>query len=350
MSVHAFTSFSFSYLNRARVLARTLRDHHPDWTIWAVVTDICPQAAALDWTEEDFDRVLFPADLFGDTAEPWLFAHNVVEACTAVKGAAACHILDQADCDKLMYFDPDIAVFNALTPVVDLLDSHSIILTPHQTAPAGRSERQNIMDNELSSLMHGTYNLGFIAFSDTEEGRRCTSWWDERLRDWCHDRKDIGVFVDQKWCDLIPCFFDNVKILRDPGYNVASWNLSHRTLVLDDAGQIRVNGHPLRFFHFTKLGPQGDAMTQRYAAGNTEVFELWFWYKAQIENATDPRIPKGYWHYGTFDNDTPIPDTVRRLYRDRKDLRAAFKNPRQVEDGFFAWLHAETDLMHGGAG
>ena len=109
-----------------------------------------------------------------------------------------------------------------------------------------------------------------------------------------------GVFVDQKWCNLIPCFFDDVKTLRDPGFNVASWNLSSREVRITDTGEIRVNGEPLRFFHFTKLGPVGDTMTRRYAGGNTDVYELWWWYRQEVEKYTDPAIPEGWWHYGVF--------------------------------------------------
>ncbi len=348
MTIHAFTSFSYSYLNRARVLAEGLKRIHPDWRLWAVLTDLPPDGMEHDWHDEAFDHVVTAADLFGAQTEAWLFGHDIVEACTAVKGAAACRILDEPGCEKLFYFDPDIAVFNSLEEIVSLLDTHDIVLTPHQIAPEPREARQAIRDNEITSLSHGAYNLGFIAIANREEGRRCAAWWADRLTDWCHDRRDFGLFVDQKWCDLIPCFFDKVCVHRDPGCNVASWNLSHRLLAIDENGQIRVNGVPLKFYHFTKLGPIGDTMTQRYARDNTEVYELWAWYRQAVAAATDERVPEGYWHYKTFDDGTPIPQEVRRLYRDRKDLRAAFPQPRSVENGFLGWLQTETTLMSTG--
>ncbi|MEM7753786.1 MAG: hypothetical protein AAF230_10250 [Pseudomonadota bacterium] len=347
MSVHAFTSFSFSYLNRARVLADGLRKRHPDWVLWAVVTDTPPDGFPDDLSQDGYDRTIFAEDLMGHDAAAWLFGHDVVEACTAVKGVASRRILDDPSCEKLFYFDPDIAVFNTMDDVVELLDTADIVLTPHQIDPEPRTARQAILDNEITSLSHGAYNLGFIALANRGEGRRFAQWWDDRLRDWCHDRRDIGVFVDQKWCDLVPCFFENVHVHRDPGCNVASWNLNHRRIAIDDAGQILVNGAPLKFYHFTKLGPVGDTMTQRYARDNCEVYELWSWYRNAVAAATDPRIPEGYWHYKAFDDGTPIPAAVRRLYRERKDLQAAFRNPRALSDGFFNWLAAETDMMTG---
>ena len=40
--VRCFTSFTFSYLARATVLARTLREAHPDWELWAMIVDMPP--------------------------------------------------------------------------------------------------------------------------------------------------------------------------------------------------------------------------------------------------------------------------------------------------------------------
>ena len=346
MTIHAFTSFSYSYLNRARVLARTLKAQHPDWILWAVLTDKEPEGFVFDLATEEFDGLLTAEDLFGEETEAWLFSHDVVEACTAVKGKASVVLLRQPGCEKLVYFDPDIAVINPMDDVIDLLDTHSIVLTPHQTDPEPRANRMAIQDNEIASLNYGVFNLGFVAIANDPEGRRFAQWWDDRLRDWCHDRLDIGVFVDQKWCNLVPCFFDRVKVLRDPGYNVASWNLSQRKMSFDETGTALMNGRPLRFYHFTKLGDVGDVMTQRYARDNTEVYELWWWYRQQVLSATSPEIPKGWWYYGSFDNGETIPKPVRELYRCRDDLRKAFPNPlRTAEGSFYKWLHANSALM-----
>lgn len=351
MTIHAFTSFSYSYLNRARVLAKTLRAQHPDWKIWAVLTDREPEGFVFDLSDEDFTGVLTADELFGDALDAWLFGHDIVEACTAVKGRACVRLLEEPDCEKLFYFDPDIALFNTMEPVVDLLEDFSIVLTPHQVDPEARNEKAAIQDNEIASLDYGIFNLGFVAMANDEEGRRFAQWWDDRLCDWCHDRLDIGIFVDQKWCNLVPCFFDNVKVLRDPGFNVASWNLSQRDMRYDKNGAARINGNLLRFYHFTKLGAVGDTMTQRYAQDNTEIYELWWWYRQQVLSKTAQEVPKGWWYYGIFDNDVKVPKSVRELYRERKDLQDAFTDPFKTGTGsFYNWLLAETDLMAEGKG
>lgn len=345
MAVHAYTSFSYSYLDRARVLAASLKRQHPDWILWAVLTDRAPPGFILDWSREDFDHMITAEDLFGDTTNSWLFRHDIVEACTAVKGRALQHIMDQQGAEKIFYFDPDIALFNEMTPVEEMLNASAIVLTPHQLDPDNKVDHQAIRDNEITSLDYGIFNLGFVAVANCTEGRRFADWWADRLEDWCHDRLDIGLFVDQKWCNLVPCFFDDVKVLRDPGYNVASWNLSQRDMAFDMNGRALINGVPLRFYHFTKLGPVGDTMTRRYAGDNTEVYELWWWYRDQVRSNIDKNIPARWWHYGHFANGTPITKKVRELYRSRIDLQNAFQQPFDTgESSLHAWLSREGHL------
>jgi len=344
MAVHAFTSFTFSYLNRARVLASSLRRQHPDWVIWAIITDKPPKGFHFELADEVFDRMVMVEELYGGETERWLFGLDIVEACTAVKGRALTRILQEPGAECVVYFDPDIAVFNSMEPVIEALATHSIVLTPHQVDPEPADDTRAILDNEISSLEYGSYNLGFVATNVGPEARRFARWWDDRLHDWCHDRRDMGLFVDQKWCNLVPGFFDGVKVLRDPGYNVASWNLSQRKLRFDQEGRALINDRLLRFYHFTKLGPVGDTMTRRYARTNAEIFELWWWYRNQVEAYTEKSLPKGWWHYGTFENGDPINNRVRQLYRSRADLQKTFPDPRRTgKDSFHEWLELSND-------
>ena len=341
MEIHAYTSFSFSYLNRARVWAKSLKKIHPDWVIWALITDKEPVGFEFNILNEPFDKILTAEDLFGEETERWLFGMDVIEACTAVKGRALVKLLENPNVGKVFYFDPDTAVFNSMLPVVDLLNDFSIVLTPHQTDPESSDNKMAILDNEVASLQYGVFNLGFVAVANDSEGRRFANWWSDRLQDYCHDRLDIGIFVDQKWCNLVPCFFDNVFVLRDPGYNVASWNLSNRKFSFDDHGVLNINDKPLRFYHFTKLGPIGDVMTSRYAKDNIEVYEVWSAYKRWIDVETDSAIPNKYWHYGKFDNGVSIKKKLREVYRGRRDLQDFFHNPRCMYEEFLVWGRSE---------
>lgn len=336
MRVLCFSSFTFSYINRARVLYQSLRRHHPDWHLVALMTDKIPEGMTLDLSQEPFDEVVWQDELGFENVNAWLFQHDIVEVCTAVKGPFI-EMATKRDFDAVIYLDPDTCLFNPLTPIVELLETSDIVLTPHLLNP--EEERTAIIDNEICPLWAGIYNLGFVAIRTTGEGARFASWWAQRLRDFCHDDPAKGLFVDQKWCDHVPVFFDKVHILKDPGYNTASWNVSQRKITIDDDGNVRANDGLLRFWHFTKLGPLGDVMTRRYAKDQIVVYELWRWYREQVAQATSAAVPDRYWAFGQFEDGTPIERAHRLLYRDRQDLQAHFKDP--FSSDFVAWLRAE---------
>ena len=337
MKVLVYSSFTFSYLNRARVLFQTLRRFHPDWETVALITDEPPPGFAFDPAAEPFDRVVWAKDLGIEPFRGWLFRHDVVEVCTAVKGPFLHQVCEAGQADIAIYLDPDTALFAPLDPLVEMLRQDDILLTPHLIDP--NDDRAAILDNDLSASRTGIFNLGFVAIRTTGEGARFARWWNDRLLAFCYDDIPNGLFVDQKWCDHVPALFDRVKVVRDPGYNVASWNLSTRKVAITREGEILVNGAVLRFWHFTKLGPTGDVMTKRYAGDNFEVYEVWRWYKEAVAAATDPAIPERWWAYGVFDDGAAISKPQRVLYRERADLQAAFPNP--FEGGYQAWWKAE---------
>jgi hypothetical protein len=339
VKVLCYSSFTFSYLNRARVLFQTLRRFHPEWELVALITDRPPQGFAFDPAAEPFDRVVWAEDLGIPDFQGWLFKHDVVEVCTAVKGPfmrQAC----ESGADAVIYLDPDTALFGSLAPLEAWLEDHDILLTPHLVDANDTAEA--IRDNDLSASRTGIFNLGFVAVRTRGEGVRFAGWWNDRLLDWCYDDMPNGIFVDQRWCDHVPALFDKVKVVRDPGYNVASWNLSTRTVLVQKDGQVTVNGQPLRFWHFTKLGPMGDAMTKKYGGTNFPVYEIWSWYKRQVTEATEPAIPERWWAYGAYSDGAPIEKAHRVLYRERADLQAAFPDPFEASDGGYRqWLERE---------
>lgn len=339
MKVLCYSSFTFAYLNRARVLFQTLRRFHPDWELVALITDETPAGFSFDPASEPFDRVVYAQDLGIPDFRSWLFKHDVVEVCTAVKGPFL-HQACSSGADIAIYLDPDTALFSTLEPLERWLEHDDILLTPHLVDP--NDDPMAILDNDLSASRTGIFNLGFVAIRTTGEGARFAKWWNDRLLSYCYDDMPSGLFVDQRWCDHVPALFDKVKVVRDPGYNVASWNLSKRQVTIGKDGAIRVNGLPLRFWHFTKLGPLGDAMTKRYAGDNYPVYEIWRWYKDEVAKATDPTIPSPYWAYDAFADGTKISKARRVLYRERGDLRAAFPDPFAAgPNSYLAWLAAE---------
>jgi hypothetical protein len=333
--VHCFTSASFSYLDRARVLAETVKHFHPDWTLWLCLSDREPDGFAFEIEKEKFDRLVRIEELNIPDLERWIFVHDVVELCTAVKGAMLCKILESG-ADKVLYLDPDIALFGDLSLIPELLDHHAVVLTPHLLAPEPTLD--GVQDNEIGSLKHGVYNLGFIAIRNSPEGRQCARWWRDRLIDFCFDDIPNGLFTDQRWCDLIPAFFPTTHILSDPGYNVACWNLSNRPINFRPNGEIWAAESLLRFFHFTKVNSVGEKVLEKYANGRSEVFELLHWYRQKLAANKAKLLPSGWWAFGNYQNGKSILREHRLIYRKRTDLQSLL--PRPFDSGpntFQAW-------------
>jgi hypothetical protein len=338
VKVLCFSSFSFAYLNRARVLFASLRKFQPDWELVALITDEPPPELGFSVENEPFDWVHYADRLDIRGFPSWIYKHDVIEACTAVKGPFV-KMMCSTGADAIVYLDPDTCLFDSLAPIERLLETYDIVLTPHTVTPT--SDPRAVIDNEICSLKTGTFNLGFCALRTTGAGRKFADWWADRLLTYGYDDIPNGLFVDQRWCDLVPSLFDNVFILRDPGYNVASWNLVDRHVEIDRDG-ITVNGSPLRFWHFTKLGTIADTMTKRYAEDNFQVYELWNWYRKQVARATDATVPKGYWAYSVYDNGAPVQQVHRQRYRNDPAIAMRFPDPFRTGAGsYYEWLGEE---------
>jgi hypothetical protein len=333
-----YTSITKSYLPKARVLAKSVKHFHPDWTFVLLYSDDLP--AGFDLTQEPFDEVLTIDQLGLADWQAWAFGHAIVELCTAVKGPAAALLAQRAGVDKIMYLDPDIKVFNSLAPLNSLLDEHEILLTPHLLD--AEQDIAAIQDNEISALKHGVYNLGFFAARTTGQGLSFINWWADRLRLFCRDDIPSGLFTDQRWCDLAPAFFSGLHIIRDRGYNVATWNIAHRPLSKNDQGIFFVADTPLRFYHFTSYDSgAGFVMLDRYATNHAIAQELWDNYGKDLQASGQANVDKS-WYYGRFANGEVIPLLARQLYRSRPDIQQTFPHPYDVtEPSYFSWFKTE---------
>lgn len=321
---HVYTSITANYLPKARVLAESVKRLAPNVQFHVILSDNTP--VGFDLVAEPFDNVIFAEQLITDGFSCWAFGHSVVELCTAVKGPALEHLFDVYRAEKVFYFDPDMVVFSRLDELEQALSDCSLVLTPHLTDPD--TTDMGILDNELSSLLHGVFNLGFIGVRNVPEGRRFANWWSSRLKKYCHDDLPRGIFTDQKWVDLAPCFFDGVKILRSPAFNVATWNIANRKATGSLADGIYVNGEPLGFYHFSGFD-SGDQITmlERYGGDSPVLYALRDWYIAECERHGQSDLGTLPAKYEFFSNGERIGRGYRVLYRQRVDLQRAFPNP-----------------------
>jgi glycosyltransferase involved in cell wall biosynthesis/SAM-dependent methyltransferase len=245
--MNACTIIAKNYLPQARVLAKSFRRHHPDGRFVVLVLDEIE--GWFDRSQEPFET-LTAAELDLPEFGPMASAYDVLEMSTAVKPWLLRQLL--ADDDHVVYLDPDIQIFGSCAEVAELARTHSMVLTPHNVAPM---PRDGLRPTEGDILIAGAYNLGFLGLGRGEATDEFLGWWSERLLHDCIVDVARGYFVDQRWIDLVPGMIPGVWVLRDPGYNVAYWNLSSRRLAVNGNGGLTVNDVPLRFFHFSGYDP-----------------------------------------------------------------------------------------------
>ncbi|MBV8517690.1 MAG: glycosyltransferase [Acidobacteria bacterium] len=254
-ATRVFTIIARNYLAHARVLAASLARHNPRARLQVVVFDD-PQRSI---TDETFDVVHADELPFDPPSELFTMAaiYDVMELATAIKPWAFAHFFARG-ASVVIYLDPDIEVFDSLGPLETLTRAHGMLLTPHITAPLPRDGKR---PDERDLLLSGVYNLGFLALS-AEAANAFLPWWRAQLRRDCLNDAAEGLFVDQRWVDFAPAFFTPF-VLKDPGYNVAYWNLPHRVLARDGE-RIVVNEQPLRFLHYSGFSPRAPHLLSKH--------------------------------------------------------------------------------------
>ena len=341
-----FTSINNNYLAKARVLAKSVKKHIPGSHFVLVLSDALPEKFNIK--DDPFDEVI-TIDKLGIPVENlnlWIFMHTVVELCTAVKGQALYYLLEKYD--KVVYIDPDIVVYDNLDVLDKLLNTYDIIFTPHQTVP--EKYDTDVISNELCSLQHGTYNFGFFAVRNNDNGKAYAKWYRDRLVKYCYDDKMRGLFTDQRWGDIAPALFDNLLIWKDPGANVSTWNLSNR-VVTKQKDRYYVNEKPMLFYHFSGIDSGAQLMMlNKYSKGNPLLYELRNWYIKEIKKNGQLESEKFKGYYDLYSDGTQIQYEERKVLRDREDVQEYFKdvnpyikveNPDSVN--YYAWFIHEKN-------
>ena len=248
--LHVFTSAAVNYLPKVRILCRSMPAHHPEAVIHLALADERPQwlgtrrrAVRLDPRHRARSSIPNYAQLdasrtTSSSSRPRSSRSRSSACCSCRTAAPSCISI------------PDMVLFSRVDDILATLATANLALTPHQTKPEQTLEA--ILDNEVASLKHGIFNLGFIGVRNTAEGRRFADWWAERtlsaLPGGRGERPLHRPEVDQ--------FRAGVLRRRGDRQVVAP---QRRDLEPDDAphdGQLamrdfEVDGEPLGFYHFT---------------------------------------------------------------------------------------------------
>lgn len=322
-----FTSICANYAHKARTLAQSVKRHMPNARFVVCLTErSIPASMANDTC---FDKIILSKDMWKGNFDQFIFKHAIVEASTAVKGHFFLYLFDHFPKeDSYVYLDPDCYVYDDFVELREALKEKPIVLCPHLLHPGN-------IDMELSSTAHGVYNLGFLAVTNSEEGRRLVQWWADRLYLFCYDDIARGIFTDQKWMDLAPCFFD-VKIFRHYGYDFAPWGLAGCSIQKRN-GKYFVQDQPVRFVHYSGYGFVAEQCMDKWLEADSSAFrEMYQNYSVEHEKNNEDGISKTVWSYATYHSGEKIDDTLRRKYRQDYDLMFSTEDPFALSNQYFA--------------
>jgi len=325
-----------NYLPKARALARSLRRHHPELPLYVLVVD--EMEGWIEPGREDFVVVSLSV-LEPPSPRDLVFRYEILELCTAVKPLFLRWLFARGH-SKIVFLDPDVWVYRPLDELLGWLDDSDVVLTPHLTS---RIDDGKYPDERLILLV-GAYNLGFVALARRPSVEALVEWWWARCERQCLLEVENGLFLDQKWMNLVPSLLDRVLVLRHPGYNVAHWNLHDRRLSGSPAAP-RVNGEPLYFMHYSSvdaLDPTRLTCPQtRYERLDQEpLVTMLRDYSGELVAAGHQVCSSWPYTYATFDDGYGIDREMRRLFRELPAGR--FSDPFRTEGGdtFRQWALA----------
>lgn len=325
------------YLSFARVLAESFLQRHRDVPFFVLLADEAD--GCFEPSREAF-RVIRLSELNIPRLERFRFLYAQQPLTYASTPYLLAHLASQGF-DRLIFIKQESLVLGDLRPLFRMLDTASIVLTPHLVAPLTGTDR---IQRELNILQSGTYNVGILGVAATPVGARFLEWWQDRVYANCRHAVASGMHYEQRWLDLAPGLFGDVQVLRDPAYNVGHWNLPEREITVDGE-RVLVYGKPCRLFRFSGYDPEQPQSVTRYNPRLTLdnvgpariVFER---FREGLERHGYRDTKHWPYAYATFDNGVPVPDIARALFSGLGDAAGRFGDPLVTGPGSFCeWLN-----------
>lgn len=347
----AFTIVAKNYIGLAQILERSIRRHDNELDFYIVVVDEIES----ELRQELPDNIVVAREQLGVAATLWSdmsFRYNLTEFCTSIKPVAFRYLFVEQGYEKCVYLDPDIYFFDRIGKIYEILDHCEILLTPHLT----RIELDFSGDySERGIMQTGVFNLGFCGLKRGESSLRMLNWWYDRLVTQCFNDLARGLFTDQKWMDLMPCYFsDQLKVDRSLGMNVAPWNFHERQIVQLDSKSYGVCYRdqeqspimPLIFVHYSGFNYrklQAGSIEQKNVEGAKrydDIDLIMNIYTEELQNQRevfDHFITQKY-SYNYFVNGESITSFHRKLYVGLTQHGRVFEQPFAVDEGSFYQL------------
>lgn len=306
------TVITYNRIAWARTLFESINKHNAEIPCYALVID---PPANIVWPLESGFEILHPHSLRMGNVPDLLFQYTPFELCCALKPIALNHLIEELGYQQAIYLDSDILVLSELDRLIEQFKISSILVTPHLDVPF---PDDNMKPDDAHVMLSGIFNLGFIGVKKSNQGKDFLRWWESKLQTGCIEDHFNGVFVDQKYVDIAIGLFDGLYVIRDPGCNVAYWNL-HSRHITRVAQQWFSNRTALVFYHFSDFQPSKPDMLSghqnRHDLTSMPALHALIQYYCACLNShgveESEQLPYGY---SCYENGRRISRAARRAY------------------------------------
>jgi len=345
-----FTIVARNYIGLAQILERSLKDKNHDLDFFIFVADEFPRNSE---TKQIPLNVIFAREKLDISEDAWIqmsFKYDLTEFCTSIKPSAFLYLLKNFEYEQIIYLDPDIYVFGSFDPVFKMLETYSIVITPH-ILTFNTNYEGDLPESDFMAT--GVYNLGFCGIRKSVSSFKMISWWHNVLTSKCYIDSYSHSFTDQKWIDFLPAFFnsDDLLVARHLGMNIAPWNFFEREIVQSGEGLMvrhrgteeQMQAEQVIFVHFSgynyKELKEGNVVQNnvKNLKDYPDIKLVTDTYAAAInsqKNVFDRFIVENY-QYNFFENGSPIIGFHRRLYRSLIEKGEVIIDPFSVNDSSF---------------
>jgi FkbM family methyltransferase len=295
-------------LPQARVLARSYAEHNHGEPCSVLLIDDPGRTVA---DGEGFE-VIRPEQLGFDRFEAMAAMHDLKALAARLRPRFVRYLLER-DGRPLACVGADIRFFDDIDEIAQLTRGGTLVLTTHP---------------------------GFIALAPGADAAGLLGWWCEHER---FEPEQVSAVVTR------------VEVVRDPGVNVGYWDLEGRVLERE-ADSYRVDGAPLRFFHFSGFDPARPYALSKHQTrirlpDAPDLATLCQEYAAELRDSGFDAAAQAPWMYAALADGTPLTPSLRRLYGEG-EREGAFNLSPFTEAGtaeFIAWCQgpAERGSAHG---
>ncbi|MCJ8010954.1 hypothetical protein MUG84_04240 [Paenibacillus sp. KQZ6P-2] len=261
----------------ALLMAESVKEHHPKASvIVCLIENSLPESERYPWVK----HFVLARDLGIPDFDAYMSRFQGFQHVSVLRGYLFRFLADvYSGENEFIYLDARMLVVSPLKEFRSMMSSSTIVLTPHFVEPFSRTD----CSREIQVLTDGTFHMGMIGMTRTQELGRLLNWWIRAIREFDGQHVFGGSLHDQKCLNLVPGYFQT-GILRHPGYNVGFWNIHEQSrFIYLNRKRYTAGSERLRCFNFNNDNSSLTNMMGALFPHEASIHQLWAKYSNALQ-------------------------------------------------------------------